>query len=387
MKVKGKFSSYPRFFVSRLHRDWRRRGLGDIVSWDTVKERELAPGCTALVGMSHRMPHVLLANLACLAENAADTLQEAIVVVDSVEGCLPPDLEARAQEVSRNLPVRFFYYSEHQSQRADRIALPYLYSWLSWSIAISHCRTKTILLHDYDALILDDALDRRYRNFLKSNTLVQGIRWYNGSGLVPEDRLATTFEAFIDLEWLRAYPPIRLFNRIAWKDGRTVDYDTLLDLQANEAAVSQRAIEPMSSDSLMHPSQMVHQYTMARRTPGAAMPVGSLPMVPFFEWLGGRVDALDDATARVVGASGRSVKFFEDLEVNFSLLGVPQVDWCLKQMLQACLSLGRDPGPSLYKYGKALYRLVDSRPEEVWRGDFTPAQRAWIDREARSLAV
>ena len=44
----------------------------------------------------------------------------------------------------------------------------------------------------------------RYREFVESGVFVQGIRWYQNNGIRPEDRLATTFEAFIDVPWALA---------------------------------------------------------------------------------------------------------------------------------------------------------------------------------------
>ena len=374
----GKYPDPLRYAAARLHRSLRRRQVAGLVSWDAVEAGALRPGCTALIGMCHQLPHVLIGNLACLSAHAGSALDEVIVVVDSVRGCLPEGLEARATAAAAPLRLRFLYYSDAQARSADRIRLPYLYAWLSWSIALAACETRTALLHDYDAFILDDTLARRLHGFTASGAAIEGIRWYASNGIRPEDRLATTFEAILDVAWLRSFPPVMLFNQVGRIGARRVDFDILLDIQANHLAPERRQIAPMGAGSLVHPSQMVHQFTMARRAPGAALPVFSLPMIPFLEWLGGVPAAIETATARITAARDRTLPFFDGLAVNFTELRTAEVDWCLKQMLQICEARGIDPGRPLHAYGAALYRLAETPPEDVWAGDFTPGQRRWI---------
>jgi hypothetical protein len=207
---------------------------------------------------------------------------------------------------------------------------------------------------------------------------MQGIRWYSGNGVLPEDRLATTFEAFVDVTWVRQFAPIMMFNQVGRIGERTVDFDTLLEMQARFAEEDERSVVPMPEESLVHPSQMIHQFTMVRRLPGAALPVFSLPMIPFLEWLSGVPDAIVRASDRIDRARDRIVPLWDGIEVNFALLSTASVDWCLKQMLMICEARGVDPGRSLYDYGVRLYRLCGAAQAEVWKGDFRPDQRRWI---------
>ncbi len=59
----------------------------------------------------------------------------------------------------------------------------------------------------------------------------QGFTWYkaNGFGFVTEDHLATTFDAFMDVNWIRSFPPVMGYNKVAIFKGRKVDYDTYLE--------------------------------------------------------------------------------------------------------------------------------------------------------------
>lgn len=381
--MQGKYSSWVRLAAAWGARFRVVHRLRGVVDWEPLSHPK--PGCTALIGMCHRLPDVLLANLRCLAAARWPALTKAIVVVDSTRGSLPDDLVTKAGQVSEGFEVSFSYYSEAQARLAEELKLPYVFSWLSWCIAIAQCETTHALIHDYDALVFRDSLKRRYQTFVQSGADVQGIRWYSGNGIVPEDRLATTFEAFASVPWMRARPPLALFNRIGYRRGRSVDYDTLLWLQDVRTPLSRRTISEMREDELVHPSQMIHQYTMFRRSPGKALPCFSMPMIPFFDFLSGKQAALRNATRRLRLAKGRVVDLFGDgTLVNLSMLTRPEVDWALKQMVAAALLLDISPFRDLHDYGRSLYETIEAQTREVWEGDFTPPQRDWIQHSEQT---
>lgn len=377
--MEGKYGTPWSFGAARAQRAALRALLRPIVRWPAG--RKLEPGCTAIVGMCSRLPDVIEANMRCLRAVRWPELLRVVIAVDGPRGCLPEGLEQRVRSILGELPCDLHYYSPAQARVADLLRLPYVYSWLSWSIAISHVSTETLLIHDYDALLLGDVVAARYRAFRESGAVVQGVRWYDSNGIRQEDRLATTFEAFVDLRWLRGFAPIRMFNQIGRLDGRSVDFDTLLDLQASDAPREARQVVPMRECELTHPSQMIHQYTMFRRRPAAALPCYSLPMIPFFAWLGGRQDALRAATERLRAQPPNDVRLFgDDVRVNLESLRIEHVEWVLKQMLQACVSLGVPPAKDLVEYGEQLYSIVDGPAPERWRRHFLPDQIAWVER-------
>ena len=98
---------------------------------------------------------------------------------------------------------------------------------------------------------------------------------------------------------------------------------------------------PMDLDELVHPSQMIHQYTMFRKFPGRSLPSFSMPMLPLFAALSGQPEAFDDAERSLRSAPRDSVRPWQATAtpMNLQQLGVPQVDWTLKQMIQAMLML------------------------------------------------
>jgi hypothetical protein len=254
---------------------------------------------------------------------------------------------------------------------------------MSWCIGISHTQTRRLLLHDYDALILGRSLGERHRSFVDSRAKVQGITWYHVNGLEEADRLATTFEAFFDTQWLRSLQPIELFNKLCIRHGRSIDFDTTLEAQDRLLTPGERTLAAMPLTELVHPSQMIHQYTMFRRNPAAAQPCFSMPMIPFFAYLSGMDGAIERATSMLEGGNKERLDMFGDgTWINLSLLTVANVDWSLKQMVQALLALRIEPDPAIHRYGTALYRAIGASENLLWRGDFTDAQREWIDRAA-----
>jgi hypothetical protein len=336
--------------------------------------------------MCSRLPDILFANLLCLNLFRWPQLKHVIVSVDCPDNPSLQKMRAWAVAKYPELHVQFVFYSQAQSKSAEALNLPYVYSWLSWCNALKCTTTEHVLIHDYDALVLGHALENRYRNFQTSGATIQGISWYRSNGIVEEDRLASTFCAFVRLEWLRSMRPVALFNKLRLVRGRSIDFDTTLDAQHRLLSERERTIQPMSLSDLVHPSQMIHQYTMFRRLPASNLPCFSIPMIPFFNFLSGKIHAVEHAT-RVLKSSERADMDLlgDGTRINLTSLDIGQVDWMLKQIVQACLGLGIAPNQPIYDYGNALYAIIGTPTEAVWRGDYTKVQRAWIDAASFGL--
>lgn len=379
--MQGKHTNPIKHGMAWLYREWLRFRIRGLVSWTVLGNPR--PGCTAIIGMCSRLPDVMAANLVCLHKSRWSGLRKIVIAVDTPRTDAFASIEVHAKSICAEIEVEFVYYSPYQSQVAEGLQLPFVYSWLSWCLALAKVTTQHVLIHDYDALIVGRTLENRYLEFVASRSKIQGVSWYNGNGVVLADRLATTFEAFADTAWLRALPPVAAFNKIAFKDGRSIDYDTLLDIQDRLLPREQRTVVPMNLDELVHPSQMIHQYTMFRRHPHKSLPCFSMPMIPFFMYLSGKREALLFALNVLRRGPRSNLEFLGDgTQFNFEQLDTLQVDWALKQMVQGLVALERPPDKDVYFYGQALYALVGTPADEVWRGDFTAAQRVWIENAA-----
>jgi hypothetical protein len=385
--MKGKYSNVVRYSVAKAYREYIRRRIAGIVHWQPQTESQ--EGCTAIIGMCSRLPSVLAATLQCLEAGKWPSLNAVLVAVDNVPASLPEGFESDTKSRFPELNLQFLYYSPEQSALAESLKLPFIYSWLSWCICLAQVRTRHVLIHDYDALVLGSSLGRRYARFAESQVKVQGIAWYQANGIGPEHRLATTFEAFVDAQWVRTFDPIMLFNKIRFRKGRSVDYDTLLDLQENWLGDEDRDIFPMGLEDLVHPSQMIHQYTMFRKFPGSPLPCFSIIMIPFFSWLGGDAEALRRAVDALKASTKNRVDLIGDGSAfNLSQLTTVAVDWMLKQMLQVVVARGVPPFPDLLEYGSALYEASNTPAELIWVGDFLPDHRQWLSsvRGARAAS-
>ena len=379
--MKGKHKNYFVHALATLSREFTRYKIADLVEWEAL----ICPdaGCTAIIGVCSKLPDVLLANLRCLSAAKWPALKRVLLVVDCVKGSLPTGMEQAVIAAFPGLYVEFLYYTPHQFDLAERYKIGYLNAWLSWCIALKHTRTSHVLIHDYDALVLGPTFGERYRQFVDSGASVQGIRWYTGNGIDEHDHLVTTFEAFMDTAWLRSFKPVALFNKYRIVEGRSIDYDTTLDVQHNQLSREKRSIMSMSLDELVHPSQMICQYTMYRHSPGSALPCFSIPMIPFFCYLSGRTEAIEHATRSLEDGNREDLDLLGDqTRINLSMLNVAHVHWALRQIVQACCALSLSPDHRIYRYGQALYRAIQAPIEDIWAGEATQKHRAWIDAAA-----
>lgn len=374
-----KYKTYLPFLIAKIHKNIKRYKISKLFSWKPLPPLE--EGCTAIIGMCSRLPYVLGANLYCLNNSQWKDLKEVIITVDAEKGALPDGFEDDILQQFPQLNVTFFYYNHQQAEFTAKVNDPYIYSWLSWGTCMNHVRTKTVLIQDYDALVLSgQALEKRYHAFIESGAKIQGITWCKISGFEEQDHLATTFEAFVDVNWIRSFPPVMGYNRVGFLKGRKVDYDTYLDIQANHTPENQRTIIPMSQEELVHPSQMITQYMRFRNSPGKPLPCFSVIMAPFFYFLSGQENAITNATQALQQENPTRVDLLSDgVLINLSQLETKAVDFMLKLMIQVLVTHQKSPFKALIDYGTALYQACKTPPEQIWVGDFTATQREWIE--------
>jgi hypothetical protein len=209
---------------------------------------------------------------------------------------------------------------------------------------------------------------------------MQGVSWYHAQGILPEDRLATTFEAFISAEWLRKFKPIRAMNQVGVLNGRRVDFDILTEMQAHGAETSERDVSEMGFEDLVHPSQMIHQYTVYRKFPGKAWCCSALTMIPFFYYLSGEKESFKTAIQKIYAARDKKTDLLDDAcLINFSWLTSSEVDKMLKNMVQVCVKHNVAPFKDLVDYGKALYEFTGTPERDFWKGTFDASHKRWIE--------
>jgi len=375
--MKGKYKNHFQFFLVLVYRSFIRLIIRSLISWDK-NNQPVQNGCTVIIAMCSKLPGVLYGNLLGLRLAQWSSLNEVIIAVDNVENEISKLFEEQIINDFKDLNIRFIHYSKYQSFVTDLLKIPYVYSWLSWAIAINACRTSSFFIHDYDALFLGDFLKDRYINFVNSKRIMQGVLYYQTNGLLTDDKLVCTFEAFTDTQWARSYPPVAMFNKLGFINERSVDYDTLLFMQQYYTKEADRGIIPMSEEELLHPTQMIFQYTVFQKFPKRPWHCAALVMIPFFLSLKDQ-SILKDVVNRIKLSSNKVIELLGDgCLMNFSTLSSENLDKMLRLMIQGYIKFNIKPFQDFYNYGTALYDLIDLPISERWRIFQTKEQENWL---------
>jgi hypothetical protein len=381
----GKYKNQIHYILALIYRSIIRVIIRSLMAWDKSNQN-LQNGCTVIIGMCSKLPGVLHGNLLGLRLAQWQDLKEIIIVVDNAGGNASRLFEQKILKDFEDLNIRFIHYTYFQSLIADLLKLPYIYSWLSWVMAINVCQTKSFFIHDYDALILGDFLKDRYRMFITGKKIIQGIYYYRTNGIIPEDKLVCTFEAFVDTQWVKSYSPVSMFNKLGFINGRSVDFDTLLYMQQHGTSAFQREIIPMSEEELLHPAQMIHQYTVFQKYPKRPWNCAALVMIPFFLSL--QEPTIFEKTVRRIQLSGDKVidLLGDGCLMNFLTLRFQHLDKMLRLMVQGYIKFNIKPSIDFYSYGTAFYDLVGLPESERWKMYETKEQKQWVE-ELKLLKV
>jgi hypothetical protein len=201
-------------------------------------------------------------------------------------------------------------YSNRQALIARWINWGWVYSWMSWSLAIAHAKTNAVVIHDLDAMPLAfDLFENIYDHWLEEKAPFCGIRLYEGNGVQQEMGLVRTFELALDAQYVRQnYQPADLFNKLRLIDGRIVDFDTMLDAQRR---CGRCAVRPIEEADLVHPSELICHYTnlLAGRMDFRSRP-HMLPVLAYLMYLGGDSSQMNATRLRLADRNAQSVKFF-----------------------------------------------------------------------------
>ncbi|QJW92707.1 hypothetical protein [Frigoriglobus tundricola] len=298
-----KYSSRVSYAKARLKRGVMRAVLAPLVSW-AVPRGGGSEGYTIVIGCNHKLVPIAAANLCMLERQDLTGADRVLVVFDRTKAEMGAETERALRERYHRLPLEVLYYSKAQSRVSALFDWGWIYSWTSWSLGIKHARTRYVLLHDLDALLLrPQTLRERYEAIRTGDAEYLGIRYYMGGGVVPDDRLVTTFELIFDADFVRRqFRPIDLFNNVTRLGRRRVEFDTFLSAQ-NTAG--RRGVLPLDTESMVHPSQMICQYV--DYVNGRPIPPGinNILMIPYFFYLGGDPGPLREVLGQLKGTGSR----------------------------------------------------------------------------------
>ncbi|HEX7008614.1 MAG TPA: hypothetical protein VF184_01445, partial [Phycisphaeraceae bacterium] len=359
-----KYDSKIRFHLTRLQRYFMRAILKRLASWEPLEEPQ--PGYTLLIGCPAEMTPVLHVNLMMIMKQQQQHLREVIVVFDQDRDRMGSEAERKLRQAFPTLPLCVLHYTPWQARLLRLIGWGWCYSWLSWSLGIAQTRTRYALLHDLDAMLLRrDLLEERYCAIVQSDAQYVGVRYYHGNGIQPQDRLAVTFELMFDARFVREhFEPIDLFNHVGEHRGRRVEYDTFLHAQHQAGYALELPVQPQD---MVHPSQLFCQFTELKRKRIYTPPTrNSLPLLPYFFYLGGEEKPLLEQTRALDRAKGTQVPFFGYV-MDLAKLSQHHLSWLAEQAYRLERAAVGQVRPEVTRYFESLGCLI-ARRDEMNRG-------------------
>lgn len=280
------------------------RGL---TSWTPLEKPE--PGYTVIIACMHELASVAAANLAAISRMQLSHMRELILIFNCTEDKLPPSVMSLVETLRPKLPVRVLCYTPQQEQAAAKLRWGWVYAWLSWCIGVGAARTRHVILHDLDALPLHPSLfDHRYQQAMETGSQFHGVRWYQGNGVTEAMQLVVTFELVLDAQHVRrSFRPFDVFNHVATIEGNYVDFDTFLYTQWRS---EHRTVQVLPESELVHPSQMICQYTDFVAGRNTFTTQGhNLLLLPYYSYLGGDTSSLEVIGNRCADLDATSVPF------------------------------------------------------------------------------
>lgn len=323
--MRGKYTTRISYWLAKLKRIPIRMAIRSLVRWRPLTDPK--EGYTVLIGVNHGLVPMLGANLAMLARQDKTNLDKVIVVINRTRETMDGDaVEAKFRAAFPELPLEFVFFSNWQERVSSKIGWAWVYSWLCWSIGIGVTETRYAILHDFDALLIDERVfEERYELIRGRGDQYVGVRYYRGNGVEEDDQLVTTFEMIFDVGFVRdRFRSLDLFNHVCVHRGRSVDFDTFLLAQSRDGNGSVDAIDALD---MVHPSQMICQFVeLTERSLTLAPASSNLLMVPYYLYVAGETGVLDDITVNLESEASGGLPFF-GREIEKHRLNPKHAEW------------------------------------------------------------
>lgn len=350
-----------RAMMKQTYRAALRGLIAPFASWTPLEQPE--PGYTVIIGCNWPLAKVLLANLECINRQKRDHLKEIIVVFDRPADRIPVPIEQLTRQRFPSLPIRFIYYPSLTAKFFETIDWGWTYAWLSWSKGIAASKTRWVMLHDFDAMLLrTDILEERYALVTQEDVQWCGTRWYGGTG---REQTVTTFEMMLDAQFVRnSYRPVDLFNNLKWVGNELIDFDTTLYAQT---LGGKKSVHPIELEDMVHPSQTICQFTYLKSNAKYIGPeMNNLPMIPYMLHMGGDEKALETAVQGLAASNGMSFELF-NRTVRLDRITDAHRQWIRKQVLRLEEFVSGDTRPLVEQYVSLLARDASSSVRPVAR--------------------
>ena len=349
-----KYSSDLEFRKVQARRWVIRRFIRNLTAWKPLENpRE---GYTVVIGCNVPLARMLACNLRFLARQDLRNLDKVLVVMDRPRDQIPEDIESLMRGKFPSLPLEFVYYNSRQRRACNLIAWAWVQCWVSWTLGIGAARTKYVLLHDFDAMLVRPSIiEERYQSIRERGHQYLGMCHYNGNGVVEADRLIGTFELMFDAEFIRNnFQAIDLFNHVTKFHGRRVDFDTFIYVQSQRGVGSTVVIR---EEDMVHPSQLISHFEDLRMGRHAVPPSNGLLLVPLFLYVGEEPEMLRELTVEMERMHGRTVSFFGK-RLDVAGLEPDLLKWLAKQAFRLDTASVGEVREEVRRYFRAADRFI-----------------------------
>jgi len=358
----GKYKTWRAYYSARALRFLLRRLISRLARWEPISDP--APGYSLVVACHHRFPEMLIASLRLLVKQDLTHMDRLFVAFDSTRDDRLVTAENQMRLEFPQLRPHFLYQSPSQARFLRLIAWGWVDCWLSYCKGIGAVKTRHVMLHDMDAMLLrPNIIEERYSAICERGDHYIGYRWYTGAGVEESDQLAFIVELMLDAAFLRdQFRPLDLFNHVVFYNKKTVDLDTLLYPQAT---AGRRSVVPISSEDMVHPSQVISQFTyLANREDYVPPPENNLFFIPYFLHLAGESGILEETTESLLLSDPRKIPFLGRC-MDMSQLSITHYRWIIKQIIRLENAVAGSLRPVVRRYCEAIGSRCSSQPNDV----------------------
>lgn len=307
--------------------------LRPLLRWKKLTAIE--PGYSIVIACHHRFPEMLMASLKMFCKDPLPHLYETVIVFDAPKSDKLIHAEQRFANEFPELRIKCLFQTTKETSVSRFFSWGWIDCWLSYSKGLAEAKTKYVMLHDMDAMIVKKGMiEERYNIFRNSQMQFMGYKWYNCNGLTPEMNIPIIVEMFLDAEHLRKnFKPIDLFNKVAIFKGIMLDFDTLL---YPEAYSSRRSVVPINEDEMVHPSQVISQFTYLANNKNYIPPSSNnLFFIPYFIDIANSDGHIEAFAAALSEIPDHHTKIpFYGYSMDMSNLSMEHFRWVCKQFFR-----------------------------------------------------
>ena len=225
-----------------------------------------APGYSVFLPVPSDLPVFLAIALDVTARQSARHRRETLVIPDHPTAAFRADFQ-RATAAWSAGPIRLVEHAPLGRFLTKRINNPGLKHWMQLCTGINACGTTHALLHDADLFLADpDFMDSHYESCRDMAAVCLGAddvwdKWYAQQNI---RHLVATWEAMLDVAWVRSFQPWRHRGHDDRLNGQPHMFDTLLLAQCltDPAKIAKRNC----LDTFIHFNYVISTYRWFQRS-------------------------------------------------------------------------------------------------------------------------